>query len=151
MITAPVLGDDAQTDIDAGFVAFQRGDIVAAMSHYQAAADIGSAEGQARLGWILDQSEQNEDAVKWYRASAEQGHAGGQYGLGEMYAKGEGVEKDEAMAVKFFTLAADNGHAQTQRVLINAYTNGLFGLQVDAAKADEMQRRFDALQAAGDE
>jgi len=151
MITFPALGDDAQTDIDDGFVAFQRGDIVAAMNHYQAAADAGSAEGQARLGWILDQSEQNEDAVKWYRAAADQDHAGGQYGLGEMYAKGEGVEKDDAMAVKFFTLAADNGHAQAQRVLINAYAKGLFGLQVDTVKADEMQRWLDAHQPAGDE
>jgi TPR repeat protein len=62
-------------------VAFQRGDIVAAMGHYTMAADAGSAEGQARLAWILDQSEQNEEAVKWYRASADQGHSGGQYAV----------------------------------------------------------------------
>jgi TPR repeat protein len=151
MIASAALGDDVQAEIDAGFVAFQRGDIVAAIGHYQAAADTGSAEGQARLAWILDQSEQNEEAVKWYRAAADQDHAGGQYGLGEMYAKGEGVEKDESMAVELFALAADNGHGQAQRVLINAYRKGLFGLQLDAAKADEMQRRFDAHRAAGDE
>ena len=72
-------------------------------------------------------------------------------GLGEMYAKGEGVEKDEAVAVEYFVQAADNGHEQAQRVLINAYNKGLFGLQADPAKAAEMQRRLDAHQAAGDD
>lgn len=151
MIAVTALGDDPQAEIDAGFVAFQRGDIVAAINHYTTAAEAGSADGQARLAWILDQSEQNEDAVKWYRASADQNHADGQYGLGEMYSKGEGVEQDESLAAEYFMLAADNGHEQAQRVVINAYRKGLFGLQVDAAKADEMQRRLDAHQTAGDE
>lgn len=147
----PALADDAQADIDAGFVAFQRGDIVAAMGHYTMAADAGSAEGQARLAWILDQSEQNEEAVKWYRASADQGHSGGQYGLGEMYAKGEGVEKDESLAVEYFVLAADNGHAQSQRVLINAYEKGLLGLTVDLEKAAVLRHRLDEQQQAASE
>jgi TPR repeat protein len=151
MIAATALGDDPQAEIDAGFVAFQRGDIVAAINHYTTAAESGSADGQARLAWILDQSEQNEDAVKWYQAAADQDHADGQYGLGEMYAKGEGVEKDEAVAVEYFVQAADNGHEQARRVLINAYNKGLFGLQADPAKAAEMQRRLDARQAAGDD
>jgi TPR repeat protein len=137
----PALADDAQADIDAGFVAFQRGDIVAAMGHYTMAADAGSAEGQARLAWILDQSEQNEEAVKWYR----------QYGLGEMYAKGEGVEKDESLAVEYFVLAADNGHAQSQRVLINAYEKGLLGLTVDLEKAAVLRHRLDEQQQAASE
>jgi TPR repeat protein len=144
-VTAP--GDDPQAEIDAGFVAFQRGDIVAAINHYTTAAESGSADGQARLAWILDQSEQNEDAVKWYRAAADQNHADGQYGLGEMYSKGEGVEKNESLALEHFMLAAENGHEQAQRVLINAYRRGLLGLQIDAAKADEMQRRLDARSA----
>lgn len=151
MIASTALGDDAQAEIDAGFVAFQRGDIVAAINHYTTAAESGSADGQARLAWILDQSEQNEDAVKWYQTAADQDHAGGQYGLGEMYAKGEGVEKDESVAAEYFIRAADNGHEQAQRVLINAYNKGLFGLQVDTVKADEMQHRIDAHQAAGDD
>lgn len=144
-----VLADEA-ADIDEGFVAFQRGDIVAAITHYEAAANAGSAEAQARLGWIFDQSEQNEDAVKWYRASAEQGHAGGQFGLGEMYAKGEGVEQDDAKAVEYFRLAAENGHGQAQRVLANAYENGLLGVEADPDKAAMWNERA-ARQASADE
>lgn len=136
---------DVDAAIDAGFEAYNRGDVVAAMGHYETAANAGSAEGQARLAWVLDQSEQNEDAVRWYRASAEQGHAEGYFGLGGMYAKGEGVEQDDAVAIENFRLAARNGHAQAHRVLINAYTRGVFGLPVDAAKAEEWQASLDRL------
>jgi TPR repeat protein len=126
---------DVDAAIKAGFEAFNRGDVVAAMMHYENAANAGSADGQARLAWVLDQSEQNDDAVRWYRASAEQGHAAGYFGLGEMYAKGEGVAVDNAKAVENFTLAAENGHAQAMRVLVSAYENGGLGLATDPAKA----------------
>jgi hypothetical protein len=136
---------DVDAAIKAGFEAYNRGDVVAAMMHYENAANAGSADGQARLAWVLDQSEQNEDAVRWYRAAAEQGYANGYFGLGEMYAKGEGVEQDDTKAVENFRLAAENGHAQAHRVLINAYTRGLFGLKVDAAMAAEWQALLDSL------
>lgn len=142
---------DVDSEIEAGFVAYNRGDVVAAMTHYETAANAGSADAMARLGWVLDQSELNEDAVKWYRASAEQGHGAGYFGLGEMYAKGEGVDKDEAVAVENFTLAAEKGHAQATRVLINAYENGLFGLAADAEKVAYWQRQLEARNGQGED
>lgn len=134
---------DVESEIEAGRVAFNRGDVVAAMMHYETAANAGSADAMARLAWILDQSEQNEDAVKWYRASAEQGHAGGYFGLGEMYAKGEGVTEDDAQALEYFMRAAENGHAQAMAVLASAYEKGELGVEADAAKAAQWR---DALQ-----
>ena len=142
---------DVDSEIAAGFEAYNRGDVVAAMMHYETAANAGSADAQARLGWVLDQAEQNEDAVKWYRASAEQGHGAGYFGLGEMYAKGEGVDKDEAAAAENFMLAARKGHAQATRVLVNAYENGLFGLAADAEKAAYWQRQLDAQTEQGED
>jgi len=68
-----------------------------------------------------------------------------------MYAKGEGVEKDESLAVEYFVLAAENGHAQSQRVLINAYEKGLLGLTADLDKAAALQHRFDTQQQAASE
>ena len=126
---------DVDGEIEAGLVAFNRGDGVAAMMHYETAANAGSADAMARLAWIMDQSEQNEDAVKWYRASAEQGHAAGYFGLGEMYAKGEGVEEDDTKALEYFTRAAENGHTQAMAVLISAYEKGELGAEADAAEA----------------
>ena len=142
---------DVDAAIKAGFEAFNRGDVVAAMMHYENAANAGSADGQARLAWVLDQSEQNDDAVRWYRASAEQGHAAGYFGLGEMYAKGEGIEQDGAKAVENFTLAAENGHAQAMSVLVTGYKNGELGLEVDLAKADYWGRMLRQQQAVKEE
>ena len=70
-----------------------------------------------------------------YRASAEQGHPAGQFGLGEMYAKGEGVERDFDAAVEWFMMAAVGGHAQARRVLASAYETGDLGRDVDPAEA----------------
>ena len=142
---------DVDAAIEAGFKAFNRGDVVAAMMHYENAANAGSADAQARLAWILDQSEQNEEAVRWYRTSAEQGHAAGYFGLGEMYAKGEGVEQDEAKAVENFTRAAENGHAQAMSVLISAYEQGGLGLETDPTKAAHWHNALQNLSDEGGE
>lgn len=149
---APVMADDAsiEADVQAGVDAYDRGDLMAALSHYGKAAEAGSALAQARLAWIHDLSEDNAAAVKWYRASADQGHRDGQYGLGEMYAKGEGVEENPDEAVLWFTRAAENGHAQAQRVLISAYQNGLLGLTIDLEKATMLQSKLDEQLAMAD-
>jgi len=128
-------GVDVDAEVQAGDDAWQRGDLIGSMGHYHKAADAGSAVAQAKLGYIYDQSEDNEQAVVWYRAAAEQGNADGQYGLGEMYGKGEGVEQDLDQAVELFMQAAVAGHAQAQRVLANAYETGAFGRDVDGAEA----------------
>ncbi len=149
-LCVPAMGDDTsiEADVQAGIDAYDRGDLMAAMDHYGKAAEAGSALAQARLAWIHDLSEENVAAVELYRASADQGHPDGQYGLGEMYAKGEGVEKNPDEAFLWFTRAAENGHAQAQRVLISAYENGLMGLTADPAKAAMMQNKLDEQLAA---
>jgi len=151
-LSVPILADDAniEADVQAGIDAYDRGDLMAAMTHYGKAAEAGSALAQARLAWIHDLSEDNAAAVEWYRASADQGHPDGQYGLGEMYAKGEGVEKNPDEAVLWFTRAAENGHSQAQRALISAYKNGLLGLDTDLAKATMLQSKLDEQLAMAD-
>ena len=58
------------------------------------------------------------------KKKAEAGDANAQDNLGSMYAKGEGVLKDYAEAVKWFRKAADQGHADAQKSLGNKYYNG---------------------------
>ena len=128
-------GVDVDAELQAGDDAYVSNDIVGAMGHYEKAAGAGSPLGQAKLAGIYDWSEQNEEAVALYRASAEQGHPAGQFGLGEMYAKGEGVERDLDAAVEWFMIAAVGGHAQAHRVLANAYETGDLGRDVDTAEA----------------
>ena len=58
------------------------------------------------------------------RQAAEQGHAEAQCHLGIMYANGQGVEKDESMAVKWYRKAAEQGHTKAQANLGFMYATG---------------------------
>lgn len=132
-------------DEQAGIDAFDRGDLVSAMTIFERAAEAGSALSQTRLAWILDGANEDARAVAMYRAAAEQGYAPGMHGLGEMYAKGEGVDKDLEQAVVWFTKAADAGHDKSLRLLIGAYENGGLGLPADPKKARAYQERLAGL------
>jgi len=132
---ATASAEDPEAELQAGLEAWQAGDMVGAMNHYQVAADAGLAQAQAKLGYIFDVSNQDEMAVRWYREASMQHDPDGEFGLGEMYAKGEGVEQDFDMAVEMYIRAAVGGHAQARRVLANAYEHGALGRDVDAAEA----------------
>ncbi len=121
--------------MQAGLDAWQAGDMIGALSHYHVAAEAGVALAQAKLGYIYDQSNDDEKAVHWYREAAAQHHPDGEFGLGEMYAKGEGVDQDFEIAVEMYMRAAVNGHAQAQRVLANAYEHGALAREVSKAEA----------------
>jgi len=130
----------AQTTEDflaAGRAAHNKGDLMGAMAAYREAAAGGSAEAQVWLAWFLDHAEENEEAVSWYSAAAEQGDAGGMAGLAEMYAKGEGVERDPAHARQLFEQAAEAGHVKSMTVLAAAWENGGMGLSADESRAGE--------------
>ncbi|MCZ6860867.1 MAG: hypothetical protein ACE1Y4_02455 [Lysobacterales bacterium] len=47
---------------------------------------------------------------------AEQGDVNSQFALGSLYAAGEGVEQNEAEAIKWFQLAAQQGFAAARRI-----------------------------------
>ena len=128
-------GADPEAEMQAGLDAWQAGDMIGALRHYHVAAEAGIALAQAKLGYIYDQSNDDERAVHWYREAAAQQHPDGEFGLGEMYAKGEGVDQDFELAVEMYMRAAVNGHAQAKRVLANAYEHGTLGREVSKAEA----------------
>jgi TPR repeat protein len=65
--------------------------------------------------------------------------AGGQYSLGVMYANGEGVPEDDAEAVRWYRMAADQGHAKAQYNLGLMYGTGE-GVSEDDAEAVKWYR-----------
>lgn len=145
---APAAHADEQAELDAALLAFQRGDVVDALQRYEALAEAGSSKAMAQLGYIHDQSEENDLAVQWYRRSAEAGNPEGQHGLAGMYAKGEGVEQDYAQARDWMMRAADQGYTPSIRTLwANAEEGGL-GLEADQVEA---LRWLQAGVAAGDQ
>lgn len=59
-----------------------------------------------------------------YRMAAERGEADAQYRLGNCYAEGKGVEKNDAEAVKWYRKAAEQGNVDAQYWLGSCYFNG---------------------------
>lgn len=135
MLAASAADADAEAEMQAGLEAWQAGDMIGALRHYHVAAEAGIALAQAKLGYIYDQSNDDEKAVHWYREASEQQHPDGEFGLGEMYSKGEGVDQDLEFAVEMFMRAAVHGHAQARRVLANAYETGALGREVSKGEA----------------
>jgi len=117
-----------QDDYATGLQSYRSGDIVGALPALRRSADAGHAAAQAQLAEILDAAEFDEQAVVYYRKSAAQNHVEGQFGLGSMYAKGEGVERDPQQARLWLARAAEQGHAQAINVLAHAYMNGGLGV-----------------------
>jgi TPR repeat protein len=120
---------------------FARGDLMASMALWRKAALEGYAPAQARMGDILDKSEEDKEAVEWYRKAAAQGNAAGEFGLGQMYLKGEGVEKDVEMAHTYIRLAAEKNQLLAVVMMMNAYRTGALGLTPDSDKADQWEAK----------
>ena len=86
-------------------------------------------------------------ALKKSRPLAEQGHARAQYRLGVMYATGQGVQQDQAEAIKWFhkalkklQLLAEQGVAGAQFSLGGMYYSG-WGVQQDYMEAIKWFRK----------
>ena len=75
--------------------------------------------------------------LKTLQAAADQGLAAAQCNLGDMYADGRGVAKDEARAAELYQAAADQGHAGAQYNLGFSYANGR-GVAKDEARAVQL-------------
>jgi TPR repeat protein/Ran GTPase-activating protein (RanGAP) involved in mRNA processing and transport len=75
------------------------------------------------------------DEVKKYIINkAQEGNDDAQYNLGIMYANGLGVNKDEAEAVKWYTLAARQNNANAHFILAGRFMNGR-GVNKDEVEA----------------
>jgi TPR repeat protein len=133
--------------LEAGLAAVDAGDLIGAVEFLRIAADEGSAEAQAWLGYIFDYSEDDEEAVAYYRAAAEQGNVRGIVGLAEMYSKGEGVEKDADEGRKYYIKAAEMGDAGAMRALIAAYEQGGLGVEPDVGEAEYWKSRLAEVEA----
>ena len=57
------------------------------------------------------------EALRWFQKSALQGNAGGQYMLGDMYSRGEVLERDDGEAVSWYRKAAEQGYPHAKEAL----------------------------------
>ena len=78
------------------------------------AAMQGLPRAQYQLGQIYRNSQDisiqsYENAFKWHKKAAQQRYTHAEVGLGKMYERGEGIEKDQKKALNLYTLAAKKG------------------------------------------
>ena len=132
---APAYADLAE-DHEKAIQMWQIGNVVDAMTTFTNNAEKGHAPSQVWLANLMDQAQQDEDAVKWFRKAADQGNAAGEYGLGLMYGKGEGVKQDNVKAVEYVTRAAEKDYIDAVLALVAVYSKGGFGLEPNLEKGE---------------
>ncbi len=79
-------------------------------------------------------------ALRIWQPLAEKGDTSAQRGMGKLYEKGHGVERDFTAAIKWYRPAAEKGDAESQYRLSVGYGYGL-GVKQDEAKAMEWLRK----------
>jgi TPR repeat protein len=80
--------------------------------------------GESGKGLLAYNSTEYDTALAIWQPLAEAGDSESQYGLGMMYGNGFGVAMDDALALKWYGLAADQGHAGALCNLAVMYQNG---------------------------
>lgn len=99
--------------------------------HHHAA----SPEGLRAHAYVLLQRNQSKEAFSLFERAAEKGDVQSQYHVGYMYAEGEGVEKNEWGAERWYKKAAEQGYANAsfdlhylyvQRATERSYENSKF-------------------------
>ena len=100
-------------------------------------------------------------AMREWQPLAEQGHADAQYHLGQLYANGQGVKKDDSQARPWFEKAAIQGHAEAQVnfgiLLLYArggqqdYKMAMYYLRLSANRGNDLaQRKLGQMYEHGD-
>jgi TPR repeat protein len=106
-------------------------DALGARAWLECAAEQGDAEAQLNLARSFGDGGTG-GALYWYRRAAEQGAAKAQFTLGVMYANGQGMPRDDVLAVAWYRRAAEQGDASAQNNLGVMYANGTGVPQDDA-------------------
>jgi TPR repeat protein len=80
--------------------------------------------GDSQKGLNAYNSTDYDTALAIWQPLAESGDADAQFGLGMMYGNGFGVDMDDALAIKWYGLAAEKGHSGAQCNLAVMHQNG---------------------------
>ena len=108
----------------------------------RADADAGNADAQFGVALRLAAGPVPHDftqAAQWYRKAADQNHRLAQFNLGQMFAHGQGVERDDSTAVMWMRRAANGGDAGAQFDLGNRYQRA----NVDGSDGEAIETRVE--------
>ncbi|MBF0138550.1 MAG: sel1 repeat family protein [Magnetococcus sp. DMHC-1] len=117
---------------------YKNDDWVAAVNLLRKTAEANYVPGMFMLAYLLDQAEENKEALTWYKKAADMKSAEAALGLGKMLRNPEEVEKpDPAAAAKWIQNSAEWGYPQGMLVWSRLLSNGELGVPKDQAKAVE--------------
>jgi len=156
---------DPEEDFALAESAMDEQDLHEAAINYRRAAEQNYLPAQTALGELLRISQDSERAFGWFLMAAYQGDAAAAYDLGQMYANGEGVEKNLAKAAYWTKHAAEKNHLAAAKAMAVGYRTGKGGLGLvkdpeqakiwearlpgmEQAAKKEMMEKYAALQAA---
>ena len=132
---------DARSDGERGIEEYRRGNLIEGMQLLEKSASEGYTPAQTTLAFILDAAEDDARAFHWYQQAAAVNDPDGLFGLGGMYAKGEGTEKNAKRAGELIEQAARLEHVQAMRVYAHALEYGQLEFSVQPPRAAEWYRR----------
>lgn len=135
-LTTPAWAD-ARADGDKGIAEYRNGNLVTSLPLLEKSAEAGYPPAQVTLAYILDQSEYDDIAFHWYQQAAKNKNAAGLYGLGNMYAKGEGTEKNLPKAGQLILESAQLGYLPAMRAYAYAMEHGQLGFDSNHETAVE--------------
>src|SRR5574344_1214865 len=94
------------------------------------AVNTGDYSSMYNLGLSYDKNQEYQKAIKWYKKAAINGHAKAQLNLGNLYAQGDGINKNLDTALYWFLEAAKLGLAKAQyNASVIYYTGNGVGLK----------------------
>jgi len=112
----------------------------------QAAARAGYPRAQFRLAQMLDRggelAHDAEESARLFRLLAEQGDPYAQWVHGLNLLSGDGLPKDEALALRFIERAAAGKFEGALDFLADAYADGNYGYPKDEKQAQSFRQRL---------
>ena len=111
--------DLLQAQYSLGVVRYALGDLGGAVDAYRRvlAGDPQHQDARYNLALVLKLAHRDSEAAPELLAAAEAGHGRAQYFLGTAYAGGLGIERDLALAIRWWLLAAEQGVTQAHEAL----------------------------------
>lgn len=129
-------GGDAEAMTQAAEIYFFQDEEDEQIKWLMKAAEQNYAEAEAELGsyYYCDDEPDFAKAMEWYKRASEHGNSTASCRVGEMYLKGEGVEKDEKQAFGYFKKAYEKGSVYGEYLVGKCYFDGT-GVVQDKGKA----------------
>ena len=117
------------------FVSFSYAASAASFNDVLAAAEFGDPQAQTIVGIAYHFGEYGgtnekvginpQKTIHWLTAATNNEHCFAPWFLGGLYHEGNGIEKDEEQAAKYFLLAAQRGNIKAQRNIAAFYYYGM--------------------------